>query len=244
MKRMIAWLLVAVMVLSCAGIVACGGDGGGGATVDDGATTDGGGTTTDGGGTTTDDGGTTTDDNGGNGGGDSLTDILGIGAGIDSVQYDMVMTSPDSSQLTIHVWLKGNKMKSETDMGGGQGTVVSIADMDEGVMYQYFPDQNMAYKMSYDQPENTALTETQAISGYHPTELGTETVDGKVCLVVEYSQAGATVKMWIWKEHGFPVKVETTTAEGTTTIEYKNIDFSNIPDSEFEVDPGVTIMEI
>ena len=40
------------------------------------------------------------------------------------------------------------------------------------------------------------------------------------------------------------MKVEVTTAQGTMTVEYKNIDFSNIPDSEFELPPGVQIMEM
>jgi outer membrane lipoprotein-sorting protein len=69
-------------------------------------------------------------------------------------------------------------------------------------------------------------------------------VDGKVCLVVEYSYGGAKIKSWIWKEHGFPVRTETTTADGTTIIEFKNIDFGNIPDSMFEIPAGVQIIEM
>jgi outer membrane lipoprotein-sorting protein len=61
--------------------------------------------------------------------------------------------------------------------------------------------------------------------------------------VVEYSYGGATVKSWIWKEHGFPIRTETTTSEGTVIVVFRDIDFGDIPDSMFELPPGVQIME-
>jgi outer membrane lipoprotein-sorting protein len=235
MRKIISLLLVLVVVLGCVGLAACGGDGG--------AVPENGGAET---------GNGNGDGNGGeepsNGGeepaGDSLTDILSLGAGITSVKYDSVVTNPGADTFTMHVWLKGNKAKTESEVSGGMGTVVSIMDSDAQVMYQYFPDQNMAYKMSYDQEMSTALTETQSIPQYNPTVLGTDTMDGKVCLVVEYSAGGETVKMWVWKEYGFTIRIERTSAEGTTVVELKNIDFSNIPDSAFELPPGVQIIEV
>jgi outer membrane lipoprotein-sorting protein len=63
--------------------------------------------------------------------------------------------------------------------------------------------------------------------------------------VVEYTVPAeqTTVKMWIWKEYGFPIRAEMTTSAGTTIAEYRNLDFSDIPDSLFELPPGVEIME-
>jgi outer membrane lipoprotein-sorting protein len=216
-----------VLVLGCVGLAACGG--GGGAEVDNG----GGAEPVNGDG-----------NGGGNGGGESLEDILGLGADITAVSYDSVVTAPGAGTFTMHVWLEEDKMRTETDAGEGMGTIVSIADLDAQVMYQYLPDQNMAYRMSYTQEENTVLTETQSISGYSPTVIGTETMDGKVCLVVEYSYAGVTGKMWIWKEYGFPIRIETTTAEGTAIVECRNIEFGDIPDSMFEIPAGVQIIDI
>jgi len=62
--------------------------------------------------------------------------------------------------------------------------------------------------------------------------------------VVEYSYGGATVKSWIWEEHGFPIRVETTTAEGTTVIVYKDIDFGDIDDNMFELPSGVQVIGV
>jgi outer membrane lipoprotein-sorting protein len=50
--------------------------------------------------------------------------------------------------------------------------------------------------------------------------------------------------MWIWEQYGFPIRVEMTTTEGTVIVEYKNIEFTDIPDIMFELPEGVEIMEI
>jgi outer membrane lipoprotein-sorting protein len=224
MKKLISLLLVLVVVTGCVALAACGGDGG--AEVDNGGAANG-----------------ASQPAGDDGGGDSLTDVLGLGAGINSVYYETAVTAPDSSTFTVRVWLKGNKARTETDAAMGEQSAISIVDFDAGVQYLYMPDLNIAYRMFYDQETNTALTQTQSITDYEYTELGTATVDGKVCLVVEYSYGGDTIKSWIWKEHGFPIRTETTTAQGTMVVEFRNIDFSNIADSMFQIPQGVQIID-
>ncbi len=169
--------------------------------------------------------------------GETLEEILGRSTGFDSVKYDMLITSPGTPTMTTKVWMKNNKMKTETTVEGE--TVVMLIDIDAQTMYMYFPEQNMAMKMTFEMPES-AIDEAQSIPDYNPVIIGTETMDGKVCLVIEYTIEGSTAKMWIWKEKGFPIRVEMTTTEGTVIMEYKNIDFSDIPDSEFELPAGVT----
>jgi outer membrane lipoprotein-sorting protein len=172
---------------------------------------------------------------------ETLDDILVRASGIESVKFDMVITSTGTATMTSKVWLKGQNMKTETTMEGQ--TVINIINHETRTMYMYMPDQNMAFAMTYDQAQESPIDETQAISQYHPQITGTETIDGKVCLVVEYSVQGTSTKMWIWQEYGFPLKVVTETDQGTTTIEYKNIEFTDIPDSEFQLPPGVEIMD-
>lgn len=228
MKKIISLLLVLVVVLSCVGLAACNGDGG--AVVDDGGSHP------------ADGNGNGNGDGNGSGGGESLTDIVGQGAGIDSVSYTMEISGPGMPSVSTRVWMEGNKFRSE--MTEQEQTMIFLANYDTAKAYMYMPDLNMAYEVDISTVPPPDYEDVQDIPDYDYDVLDTQTMDGKECLVVEYSQAGATIKCWIWKEHGFPVRVETTTAEGTTTIEYKNIDFSDIPDSVFEVDPGVTIMEI
>jgi outer membrane lipoprotein-sorting protein len=153
----------------------------------------------------------------------------------------MIMTVPGTPTTTTKIWVKGNKMRMETTAEGQ--LMVTLLDMDAHTMYMYYPDQNMAMMMTYE-PAESAMDEAQAVEDYNPTIIGHKTLDGKYCLVVEYTVEGQTATMWIWEEHGFPIRIEMTTAEGTVIMEYKNIEFVDIPDSMFELPEGVEIMEI
>ncbi len=172
--------------------------------------------------------------------GDTLADLLAQGQNIGSVKYDMVVTAPGQDTMTTKVWLKGENMKFESELEGE--TSITIIDGEEEVMYMYLPDENMAYKMDMSNAPESAVEETEDILDYDYTIIGTETVDGKSCLVVEWTVEGFTSKMWVWKDKGFPIKIETVTSEGKMTIEYKNIQFVNISDSEFELPAGVQIL--
>jgi hypothetical protein len=174
--------------------------------------------------------------------GETLDNILGLTSSIESVKFDMVVTSTEISSMTTTVWLKGQKMKTKTTSEGQ--TIINIMDQEAQTMYTYMPDQNMAFMITYDQAQASPIDDTQAINQYNPQNVGTETIDGKVCMIVEYAVQDVSITTWIWKEYGFPIKVVSVTAQGTTTIEYKNIDFTNIPDSEFQLPAGVQIMDL
>jgi outer membrane lipoprotein-sorting protein len=229
MKRVISLLLVLVVVLGCVGLAACGG-GDGGAVPDNG-----GGEPANGNGDANGDG-----NGGGNGNGEDLGDILGHGTGIDSVSYIMETSGPGMPTMSVQMWVEEDKMRME--MEEVEQHMIYLANYDTGKGYMYMPDLDMAYEMDLSQIPPPDYEGVQDIPDYDYTIIGTQTKDGKVCLVVEYSAAGATVKSWIWKEHGFPIRTETTTAEGTVTVVFKNIDFGDIPDSKFELPPGVQIV--
>jgi len=174
--------------------------------------------------------------------GETLDDVLGLTAGIESVKFDMVMTSPQMASMTTKVWLKGQSMKSETTMD--YQPIINIVNHETRTMYMYMPEQNTAFRVTYDDSQPSPIDTAQAIGQYQPLTTGTETIDGKVCLVVEYTVEDSSTKMWIWQEYGFPLKTVTETAQGTVTVEYKNIEFTDIPDSEFELPAGVQIMDM
>jgi len=180
--------------------------------------------------------------------GETLGEILGRSAGISSVKYDKVITSPGKETQTIKVWVKGNKMRKEETTT--QGQIITLLDMDWDVRtkYLYYPEykEYLAVSVPYAAAKS-AMDEAQSIPDYNPTIIGHETFDGKVCLVVkytvvEYTVEAVTSKVWIWEQYGFPLRIETITAEGKTIVEYKNIEFGDIPDSTFELPEGVTIV--
>jgi len=172
----------------------------------------------------------------------SLEDIVGQISNIESVTFDMIVSNQEVDEVTTRVWLKGQHSKMQTDANGQ--VVINIVNEETQTIYMYMPDQNTAFRLAYDESLESPLEKTQeALTQYQPQTIGTETIDGKVCLVVEYEVSGTSTTVWLWQEYGFPIHAVTVNDQGTTTIDYRNIDFSPIPDSEFELPPGVQIID-
>ena len=172
----------------------------------------------------------------------SLTDILGLSTQIGSMKYDMTVTAPGSPVVTQTIWVKKSKMRTEVSAEGQ--TTVLIMDAEASTMYTYMPAQNMAMKMSWNPTTKSATEEAISVTGYHPVTVGTETIDGKVCTIVQYTVEGKTAKMWLWQQHGIPLRVEAQSPQGLVVMEYKNISFDDIPDSMFTLPEGVQIVSM
>jgi hypothetical protein len=171
----------------------------------------------------------------------ALGDILGRAKDRISVKYDMIITSPDAPEVTQTIWAKANKIRMEMTTGGEK--MIVLVDRDAGVMYTYLPDENMAIRQTLDDTAPSSATDAiQSDEEHAPRIIGTETLDGKRCLVVEYRGDDEVVKMWIWEDTGFPLRQEIATTGGKVVIEYKNYDFSQIDDSVFELPAGVEII--
>jgi len=154
----------------------------------------------------------------------------------------MVVTAPGKPALTQKVWLKKNKMRMEMTAEGR--SVANIIDMEAKTMYMYMPAQNMAMKVDFSQAPEPPTQMASTLESYKPAVIGTETLDGKVCLVVEYTAKEAKTKAWIWTKYGLPVRTEMTTPEGKTVLEYQHIEFADIPDSMFQLPAGVQILSL
>ena len=163
-----------------------------------------------------------------------------------SLKYDMVATAPGEAAVTIKMWRKGNKMRMEGTFEGK--SMVYLVNVDEQLAYMYFPAENTAMKIGLGEAQEAAgespTEQSESIVKYNPVTLGTETLDGKSCLVIEYTTETDDVKMWVWTEYGLPIKTESTTAEGTSVVELKNIESGDISDSIFELPAGVQLIEI
>ena len=177
---------------------------------------------------------------------EDLAGILGLGANIPAVQYDQTTTIPGQPTVAWHVWMEGQKLRMEMSAEGQ--TMIYITDYSAMTVYMYYPAQNMAMEMDISTFGGAATDATEDIEQYDPTIIGTETLDGKACLVVTYDYSGqgtnATSKMWIWKDYGFAIRVETTVQGVTTIIETDNIVFGDIDDSMFELPEGVQIIDM
>lgn len=175
--------------------------------------------------------------------GKTLGDVLGTGKSIGDVKYDQVMTaSGQTQQITMQIYMKdawlSDKMKFRYEISEGGQTMIYLIDLATRTYYWYLPQEKIAYKMDMGQaPENPVENAEQII----PVKVGTETVDGKLCDVYQWTFEGSSMKQWIWKEKSFPIRAEATTSSGTTVIEYKNIVFGPLADSLFQLPAGVQI---
>ena len=174
--------------------------------------------------------------------GGNLAGILGQVSGIASMKYDMVTTTPNNQTVTSTMWVKKTQMRMESTQQGQ--SIVMLINGDTKIMYMYMPAQNMALKEDYGQAPKSASDNANSILQNTPTVIGTETLDGKLCTVIQYTVNGATTKEWIWQAKGLPVRMQITTSQGTTTTDFKNYDFSDIPDSTFVLPAGVQIQSL
>lgn len=176
----------------------------------------------------------------------SLAEILGNAAGITSLKYDMVATAPGETAVIMKIWRKENKMRMEGTFEGQ--SMIYLIDTGKQLSYTYFPLENMAMQIDMSKAQKTAgespIEQSESVMDYNPVTVGTEALNGKTCLVTEYSTQTGNVKMWVWTKYGLPIKTETTTTKGINAVELKNIDFGSIPDSMFELPAGVQLMEI
>jgi len=177
--------------------------------------------------------------------GKTLGDVLGTGKSIGDVKYDQVMTaSGQTQQITMQIYMKdawlSDKMKFRYEISEGGQTMIYLIDLATRTYLWYLPQEKIAYKMDMGQaPENPVENADQII----PVKVGTETVDGKLCDVYQWTFEGSSMKQWIWKEKSFPIRMESTTSSGTTIIEYKNIVFGTLSDSLFQLPAGVQITQ-
>ncbi len=172
---------------------------------------------------------------------DSLDILLGRTKNIKNIRYDIVTKDAAGADMIQKFWFRENKMRMEADKA------VSIFNQEDQTMYIYTPSANTAVKMSLglgQQKEKSIIDEADSISQYQPEVIGSEVVDGKNCLVIQYKWGGTTTKEWLWQKYGLPVRIETDDGKVTTVVNYENFDFSVIPDNMFELPKDVQITDM
>ncbi|MGD0780441.1 MAG: hypothetical protein ABR954_06680 [Dehalococcoidales bacterium] len=170
-----------------------------------------------------------------------LSEILGQAANYPTVKYDMITTVTGLTTInTVKYWIKNKKFRIEQPSSG----LVLLINFEDQTMYLYSLQQKIASSENFDAtqaPENPST-----MLEYSPKIVGTETIDGETCTVIEYTYAyeQASVKTWISNDTGFPLRMESSASGVTTTVEWKNFDFTDISDSTFELPDNVQIVNL
>jgi outer membrane lipoprotein-sorting protein len=180
----------------------------------------------------------------------TLKALMDKSLGISSMKYDVVISN---GIMNSKAYQKKSKSRMETKMMGMN--MVLITDKDKQIMFTYLVDQNKATKTDLNQAIPAAnQADIQDLWDYNLVAKGAEAVDGKTCTVAEYKkdtpQGNLYGKIWLWQEYGLPLRMDTTmngTGKGslnmTVSIEFKNYEFVDIPDSQFELPTGVEMVD-
>jgi hypothetical protein len=178
--------------------------------------------------------------------GETLADIYGVERNIGDVRYDMIMSGssiPQAVSQRVYIkdaWLS-NRMKFRYEMTSGGYTTIYLMDLGTRIAYMWLKEQNFAYIIDMGQAPSSPTENADQII---PVKVGTETLDGKLCDVYQYTYQSVSAKVWVWKEKSFPIRMESTTPDGTMVIEYKNIVFGPLSNDLFQLPAGVQIMQL
>jgi outer membrane lipoprotein-sorting protein len=178
--------------------------------------------------------------------GTDLSSIMKSASAVKEMSYDSVttMTSKQGTMTsTGKFYLSNGKMRMEM-VSSGVKMITIVKSATE--VYLYNPATNTAMKLttSQNKPDlpNKWAKDSGDTTGYQV--LGSESKDGYDCWVVQYTDpanASNTSKMWLRKDIGLPVRVESTTADGTVVMEYSNYNLGAQDSSLFDVPAGAQI---
>lgn len=134
---------------------------------------------------------------------------------------------------------KATKVRIEQETASG--TEVMIMDLEDEVIYSYDTASNEGMKL----PMQAGAAQDAPVEPWEQYEagykiVGSETMDGVDCWIVEITQEGETGRAWIGKQDGLMRRVEAPGETMTITI----ADVNSVPDSEFEVPAGIEISEM
>ena len=181
-------------------------------------------------------------------GSQALADLFDEYKQTKDVALDFAITGSDGTISSGKMWSQAGKyMKLEATMGGVVS--VMIIDLAANTMIMYDPSTKQGMKTTVSVPLQDPSSYADDVNVGDVQDLGTEKVNGETCRVVQYTTSTGTadattitVKMWLSEKLGFPVKLVTTSPDGTkTTIEYSNIKVGSLPDDTFKVPADVKI---
>jgi outer membrane lipoprotein-sorting protein len=184
---------------------------------------------------------------------ESLLAILNKTNTIESLFYEVAatiaMSSYGTQTATVKIWQKTPYIKEQVTMiAAGTTTIVTVIHRPDG-NYTYDTTQGKyvltpnvsSFASSLQYFDSKTLK--NYLNNQTMTNLQTETIDGKLATIIQYSpQVGdnhMTVKLWIWNEKGLPLKavMNMTLQQMTMNMSFlfKNYSFDDIPYSTFSV---------
>lgn len=155
--------------------------------------------------------------------------------------FEMTMTEGGDEDTPQSMLMKMDgttpvAMKAESDEG------IMLIDWAGGAMYMYDPEDNTALKMAMDEDQASDLPIRFDFSEAKDAKvIGSETIDGVDCWIVEAMDEDEVGKTWIGKADGLVRQVEEEDGE-MIRVSYSRI--NEVPDSEFELPEDAKIEDM
>lgn len=174
-----------------------------------------------------------------------IDELFAKASDIDGYSFDYVLTASDQT-IEGKMALKGSKMRVEMDSPEGQ--MIQIIDQEVNKAWTYIPEQDMALELDLNQVDvpNTPsdFTENAEDMATNADYLGKEEVNGFNCHKYSVEDEEDSIIYWVHSKYGLPVRVEITTEDEVTTMDYKNFEFGDIKDSLFQLPDGVEVQRM
>ena len=169
------------------------------------------------------------------------------GKAMDEFFYEMSVSGMGMPASITRMYTKGGLMRMESEVMGT--TYVMIYE--EEAFYTLDPSTKTAMKMPLTMEEDTEVLTldefTQDVDETRFGYLGKESLRGITCHVVETKDEveGITMKMWLHEDYGFPMKIETTMAEGGTSVmDVTDFQVGGLSDALFEVPEDYAVTDL
>ena len=155
---------------------------------------------------------------------------------------DVVITSPQSGNITSKTYVDDEKTRSDVTASGMNMAI--IVRKDKQKVYQLLPAQKMAMEMPYD-PERF---KDDASSGLGPKGkfdlIGPDGVDGIACTKYKVTPESGKEVFFFWLDAAKKVPVQMTDEAGTLKVRWKNFKAGPQDASLFEVPAGFKLMPL
>lgn len=175
---------------------------------------------------------------------DELDGLLEAAGKTKDLSFDMLSTVTNAGQ-TISMqgkyWLSGDKMRMEMEAEGMKAVTI-INEKNE--IWMYNPADKTAMKIPKVDTKDDFPNEWTEADRNNMKIVDHEKVDGYDCTVVTITEGDDVSKMWLRKDIGLPVKMETKSPEGDLLIEYKNYKLEKQSADLFELPADAQILNI
>ena len=181
---------------------------------------------------------------------EQMMSLFSSGQELDEVYYVMTMSTSEMDPFISRIWIKGDRMRAETEMMGQQ--FITIYDIN--AVYTFEPGEQVAIRMApgFSMDESMDAFTADDLTSTFDTErleyVGTEMYNGLLCHVVRSIdlETGQAIEIWLHPDYGFPMRVESLSddPEGQYLMEVTEFETGDIADNMFTVPDGYEIIDM